>query len=161
MERGVRKIKREKSDRESRGNGLSGRDRKGGRIIRNLAKTGRNKLREWSAVRKTTKRSCLSLPLRSCPIKVSGPRRQSVYLPEERGLCRRQRVADKGCVYGTAVGGRRGWQQRGVSLSPGWPCWRLGGDAVVRNCKPDRSKGALFSIGGGGGGEKGKLGTKF
>ena len=64
-ERGIRKIKREKSDRESRGNGLSGRDRKGGRIIRNLAKTGRNKLREWSDVRKTTKRICLSLPLRS------------------------------------------------------------------------------------------------
>ena len=49
---------------------------------------------------------------------------------------RRRRVADNGCVYGTAVVGRRGWQRRGASLSSGWPCRRSGGYTVVRNCKP-------------------------
>ena len=106
---------------------------------------------------------CLRLPLRSGRKKVSGPRRQSVSRPEERGLHRRRRVSDNGWVYGTAVVGRRGWQRQGTSLLSGWPCWRSGGDAVVRNRKPARADGASCSVGGGGGGggEKREVGRKI
>ena len=48
-----------------------------------------------------------------------------------------------------------------MSIPSGWLCQRLGGDAVIRNRNPVQARGALCSVSGGGGGEKGKLGAEL
>ena len=83
-----------------------------------------------------------------------GPQRRSVSRLEERGFCWRRQVSDNGCIYGTTVVGRRGWQRRGESLFLGSSCQQSGEDTVIKNCKPSQSKGALYSIGGKGGVKK-------
>ena len=70
------------------------------------------------------------------------------------GICQRQRVTDTGCIYGSAVVGRKCWQRLGALLFSDCPSWMLGGYAVIQNCKRTRYKGMLYSVSDGDGGEK-------